>query len=100
MIQTLISAKLKMANMKRIKADLLEFAQAQANGSVYGKWNQLYVYAELGQEVSYTPRPNDDPNTEYKMFRNCELSYTDTEEKLDNALFGATTTEELLIIYC
>jgi hypothetical protein len=89
-----------MADVKRIKADPLEFAQAQTNGSVYGKWNQLYVYAELGQEVSYTPRSNDDLNTEYKMFRNCELSYTDTEENLDNALFGATTTEELLIVYC
>jgi hypothetical protein len=86
--------------MKRIKADPLEFAQAQTNGSVYGKWNQLYVYAKLGQEVSYNPRHNDDPKTEYKMFRNCELSYTDTEEKLDDALFFTATTEALLIVYC
>lgn len=72
--------------MKRIKAAPLEFAQAQTNGSVYGKWNKLYVYVELGQEVGYTPRSDDDPNTKYKMFRNCEISYTDTEE--------------LLIVYC
>ena len=58
--------------MKRIKAlNKVEFEQACSNGEVYGQYRGLYVYIELGQEQAYRESIQDNPKTDYRLFRGC-----------------------------
>lgn len=70
----------------RIQVTRSEFNAAESNGAVYGLLKGrrgLYAYAELGKEVEYIPRTNDDPKTEYRMFRNCDAFFATSLEQLD-----------------
>ncbi|MEA5510441.1 hypothetical protein VB715_11755 [Crocosphaera sp. UHCC 0190] len=88
----------------RIKAIKAEFKASCTNGCVYGEMRGkrgLYVYAELGQEKSYIPSPNDDPKTEYRLFTGCSVFFAKTQEKLNQGEFEAEDLPNVtVIIYC
>lgn len=71
----------------RVKATLSEFNAACSNGCVYGQIlgkQGMYVYAELGKEREYRSIPSDDPNTEYRIFRDCNIYFAKTPEQLQS----------------
>lgn len=55
---------------------------------------------ELGIEREYRPSPNDDPNTEYRLFIACTVYYAETEEQLDDEQYVAVEENVTVIIYC
>ncbi|MBC6473896.1 MAG: hypothetical protein GDA48_14705 [Hormoscilla sp. GM102CHS1] len=76
----------------RIKVNPAEFKAACTDGCVYGELRGkrgLYVYAELGMERQYNLAPNDDPNTEYRLFTDCDVYFAKTREKLNSGEFDA-----------
>lgn len=88
----------------RIKASNAEFEAACAGGCVYGELRGkrgLYVYAELGAEREYIPSPKDNPDTEYRMFVRCNVSFAKTSEQLANGDFEAEELPDAtVVIYC
>lgn len=86
--------------IKRIRAlNRREFEAAISDGAVYGKYLQVYVYAELGKEGIYRESPLDDPNTEHRLFRNCRVFYTETLEDLRAGVFVHESDEPMLIVF-
>ena len=86
----------------RIKTAREEFNSAANQGYVYGeikRQKSFPVYVELGFEENYNPSPQDDPNTEYRIFRNCNVYIGENEEKLDQGIF-IQKTSSTVIIYC
>jgi hypothetical protein len=88
----------------KIKASRAEFEAACADGCVYGEIRGkrgLYVYAELGQELEYTPSPRDNPNTEYRIFAPCNVYFAKTPLALANGDFEAEDLPNVtVVIYC
>lgn len=86
----------------RIKTPSEEFNSAENQGYVYGeikRQKSFPVYVELGFEENYNPSPQDDPKTEYRIFRNCNVYVGENEEKLDQCIFMQKTSTTV-IIYC
>jgi hypothetical protein len=92
----------------RIKAsNQLEFDGAESEGYVYGtfskyvqnEWKEFYVFAWLGQQISYQESSNDDLNASYKMFSDCTIRVALTAEKLDAEEFLVEDSSINLIIY-
>lgn len=52
----------------------------------------LWAYVELGTEQEYIKRPNDDPRTEYRLFRGCDVFFAESQEQLE-ALTNNTNAE-------
>lgn len=87
----------------RIKTLREEFDSAVSGGYVYGeiiRKKPFPVYADLGTEKPYEPSTNDDPNTEYRIFRNCSVYIAETEEKLDRGEYVSSTKDTTVILYC
>ncbi|MCC5638321.1 hypothetical protein LC593_21270 [Nostoc sp. CHAB 5844] len=56
------------------------------------------VKVELGVEVDYVPQTNDNPKTDYRCFRMCDVFYATDQEMLENEewlLTGATRFSEV-----
>jgi hypothetical protein len=86
--------------MKRIKAlNRLEFEAAKTHEAVYGKYKGLYVYIELGVEEEYKEHPNDDSNTEYRLFRGCNIEYSETEEQSEQGIYQYKDTKIDVVLY-
>ncbi|MBV8884512.1 MAG: hypothetical protein JO235_11025 [Chroococcidiopsidaceae cyanobacterium CP_BM_RX_35] len=86
--------------VKRIRAsNQQEFNAATSEGAVYGKYLGVYVYVELGKEEIYRGSLKDDPNTQYKLFRNCRVFYTETLEDLRAGICVHETDENILIVF-
>ncbi len=86
--------------VKRIRAsNKQEFNAATPEGAVYGKYFGVYAYVELGKEEVYQESPKDDPNTQYKLFRNCRVFYAETLEDLRAGIFVHETDENILIVF-
>lgn len=86
--------------IKKIKAlNRLEFEAAQSNEAVYGTYKGLYVYMELGREQEYREHPKDDPNTSYKLFRQCDIEYSETSDQSKNGDYQYKDTQVDVILY-
>jgi hypothetical protein len=86
----------------RIKAIREEFDAAISDGCVYGeviRQTTFYVYVELGKEIEYNLNPKDDPNGEYKMFVNCNVFFTQTQEQMDREDYVSENLNLTVIIY-
>lgn len=87
----------------RIKAVRQEFDAACAGGCVYGQFQgqrDVLVYAELGRELPYTSKPNDDPKTNYRLFVNCDVFFAKSQEQLNDGDFDTEILDSTVIIYC
>lgn len=65
----------------RIKVTRSEFEAAASDGWVDGQLQSkrgLYTYVELGKERTYTPQPNDNPKTDYRIFTACSVYFATT----------------------
>jgi hypothetical protein len=86
----------------RIKVECEEFDAAATDGYVYGELRLqgiIYVYIELGPEREYISQPSDNPNTEYRIFKNCNIFFAETEKQVDEGDFAAEQSGETVIIY-
>ncbi len=79
----------------------LVFSNGWVDGLVQGR-RGLWVYVELGTEQEYIKRPSDDPRTEYRLFRGCDVFFAESREQLE-ALTDNTNAElvnQTVILYC
>ena len=60
----------------------------------------VWVYAELGKEEEYIPKPTDDPNTDFRLFRGCDIYYGDSQEQLEMEDYKAEEYGVIVRIYC
>jgi hypothetical protein len=87
----------------RIKVSKTAFSLAESNGWVDGLLSgklECWVYVELGKEYEYNPSPKDDPKTEYRIFKGCDLFYADTLENLKKEEYLGNAENQTVIIYC
>ncbi len=87
----------------RIKTTRIDFDAAADGGYVYGqiiRRVRLPVYVELGIEQEYIPSPQDNPMTEYKFFRDCNVYVAKTEEQLDAEDYILEHLGVAVVIYC
>jgi hypothetical protein len=78
----------------------VEFNNATASSSVYGKYRQgIFVYIELGKELTYEPHPNDDPRYEYRLFKDCYIEYAATLEILISGEYATYEDNQLVKLY-
>ncbi len=97
---TVVRYKVMILSIKAIRN---EFNAACAGGCVYGRFqgqSRVYVYAELGQEKSYLPKPSDDPKTNYRLFINCDVFFAESEEQLNSGFFATEIFNSTVVIYC
>ncbi|MGK7898136.1 MAG: hypothetical protein AB4372_32090 [Xenococcus sp. (in: cyanobacteria)] len=86
--------------IKRIKALIKsEFDAAKPYGDVYGSYKGLYVYIILGREETYRENPKDDPKTEYRLFRSCDIDYSETEEQSEQGIYQYSEKRVDIILY-
>jgi hypothetical protein len=86
--------------MKRIRAlNELEFAAASSGESIYGKYKGMYAYIELGIEEEYREHPKDEPKTTYRLFRNCNVEYSETEEQSEQGVYQYKDVGVSIIVY-
>ncbi len=86
----------------RIKVTRIEFNSANDGGYVYGKFvsrPSLSVYVNLGIEKPYTPNSKDDPNTECRLFVNCDIYFSLTDQAVDDEIYISKKFAEVVIIY-
>jgi hypothetical protein len=87
----------------RVKVTRDEFDAAEPNGWVDGQIQGkkgLYVYVELGEELEYIPRANDNPKTEYRLFKGCTAYFDTSQENLEQGLYQAVQPNATVVIYC
>lgn len=87
----------------RVKVSHEDFNEAESNGWVDGQVqgkSGVWVYVELGIEVDYLPQTNDNPKTDYRCFRMCDVFYATTQEMLENEEWLLTDSNVTVIIYC
>lgn len=86
----------------RVRTVREEFEAAEDGGYVYGeiqRQKSFPVYVELGTEEEYIPSPKDDPRTDYRLFRGCNVFVAETDEQLDRGEYIYSSIEVKLIIY-
>lgn len=87
----------------RIKVSRLDFQDACTDGWVDGLLQGkqgMYIYAELGKEQDYIPSAKDDPKTSYKLFQNCAVYLSKSQEQLEIGDYEANFPNVTVIIYC
>lgn len=87
----------------RVRAVREEFEAGADGGYVYGeiqRQKNFPVYVELGKEEEYIPSSNDDPKTEYRLFRKCNVSVAENDEQLDREDYIYSSLGVTVIIYC
>ncbi|MFN6568250.1 hypothetical protein [Dendronalium sp. ChiSLP03b] len=87
----------------RVKVSKAFFNKVQSNEWIDGLFqgNQgCWVYVELGEEYEYISSPKDDPKTEYRIFRGCDVFYADSLENLENEKYLGSAENQTVIIYC
>ncbi|PAX60232.1 hypothetical protein [Brunnivagina elsteri] len=86
----------------RIKVASAEFESATSDGWVDGLLQgkkEIWVYVELGTEQEYIPTDNDDPRTEYRLFRGCDVFYAKSQERLEVQIYEAEQLNVTVILY-
>lgn len=87
----------------RIKAETQDdFDKAEQEGYVYGYYNgqtDICAYVKLGQQGKYRSQPQDNPNTEYKIFYHCQIDLAPTMEILERGGQSAKLLDKTVIIY-
>lgn len=87
----------------RVRAVREEF-EAGADGEyVYGeiqRQKNFSVYVELGKEEEYISSSNDDPKTEYRLFRKCNIFVAENDEQLNREEYISSSRGVTVIIYC
>ncbi|MEH2363525.1 hypothetical protein [Nostoc sp.] len=89
--------------MLRVKVTREDFEESASDGWVDGQVqgrSGIWVYIELGKEVEYSPRPSDDPKTDYKCFKGCGVFYAKSQEMLEEEEWLFTDENVTVIIYC
>jgi hypothetical protein len=85
-----------------------EFEGAESGGYVYGtmsqyaenRWQRCYVYVELGREVPYRERPNDNPKTRFRKFVSCTVGVSKTlEDSESGRVTGEAVGLEVILYY-
>ncbi len=95
-----INHKQKNMTLKRIKAlDRLEFEDATSNEGFYGKYKGMFAYVQLGTEREYQEQPGDDPKTQYRFFKNCDVEYSETEDQLESGIYQYKDERVNVVIY-
>ncbi|NJL10354.1 MAG: hypothetical protein HC908_09840 [Calothrix sp. SM1_7_51] len=89
----------------RVKVTRSDFESATSDGWVDGLVQGrkgFWAYVELGTEQEYIPSPNDDPRTEYKLFRGCDVFLAESQEQLSalNDNSNAELINVTVILYC
>lgn len=87
----------------RVKTVREEFEAAETGGYVYGniqRQKTFPVYIELEREEEYIPSSQDDPKTEYRLFRDCNVFVAETDVQLDTGEYIFSSLEVTVIIYC
>ena len=89
--------------VRRIKVTQEDFSLATSidgwvDGLIQGR-RGLWVYVELGSEEEYIPKPNDNPKTEYRLFRFCDVYFAKTKESLEAGEFESDERGVTVIIY-
>ncbi len=87
----------------RVRTVHEEFEAAEDGGYVYGKMHRqksFPVYVELGTEEEYILSSKDDPKTEYRFFRGCNVFVAETDEQLDRGEYIFTSPSATVVIYC
>ncbi len=69
------------------------------DGLVKGRTG-LWVYVELGEEQEYIPSPKDNPKTDFRLFRGCDVYYGDSQEQLETGGYKAEEHDVTVVIYC
>lgn len=88
--------------MIRVKTAREEFLAGKSGGYVYGyviRRKAFPVYVELGIEREYQLSASDDPNTEYRLFRRCNVLFAETDELLDREEYIWKSTDVVVVIY-
>lgn len=91
-----------MTMILKVLASRKEFDTACAGGCVYGQFQgqqNIYIYAELGQELPYNSKPSDDPKTSYRLFTNCDVFFAESQAQLDDNDFATEILNSTVIIY-
>lgn len=86
-----------------IKTSKLDFDSAESYGYIYGyiiRQEVFPVYVELGKEKEYIPSAKDNEKTEYKLFINCSVLISETDEKLDEQEYVQIIEHISVKIYC
>lgn len=93
----------------KIKAlDVEEFEAAEGNGFAYGtfsqyvdkQWKTKFVYVKLGREVPYRERVNDNSQTTYRSFVNCDVEFSNTLEDAETGKITGKMTGLDVVLYC
>jgi hypothetical protein len=86
--------------LRRIQVSRKQFDRAETGVEVFGKWLQVNVSVDLGREVEYRPSRQDDPNTQYRCFLDCEVLYYRTAEDLITGNYVVIDPRVTVILYC
>jgi hypothetical protein len=92
-----------MSNIVVVKTPDEEFQSAESYGYVYGyiiRRQRFPVYVNLGEEKEYIPSFADDDKTEYRIFQNCIVYVSETDENLDNKNYIQKIENALVKICC
>ncbi len=86
----------------RVKVTREDFESASSNGWIDGLLQgrkDVWVYVELGIEQEYIPSPNDNPRTEYRLFRACDAFFAESQEQLGTLNYDAELLNVTVILY-
>lgn len=86
----------------RVKVEREDFDIVSSLGWVDGLLQGrrgLWVYVELGTEQEYIPSPNDDPRTEYRLFKECDVFFAKSRERLEAEDYEARQYNVTVILY-
>ncbi len=86
----------------RVKVEREDFDIVSSLGWVDGLLQGrrgLWVYVELGTEQEYIPSPNDDPRTEYRLFKECDVFFAKSQERLEAEDYEAREYNVTVILY-
>jgi hypothetical protein len=79
--------------------DLATSLDGWVDGLIEGQQG-MWVYVELGEEKEYIPKPKDDPHTDFRLFRGCDVYYGDSQEQLEMGDHKAEEHGVTVRIYC
>lgn len=86
----------------RVKVTREDFESASSDGWVDGLVQgrkDVWVYVELGTEQEYIPSSNDNPRTEYRLFRGCDTFFADSQEQLEALNYDGQILNVAVILY-
>jgi hypothetical protein len=86
----------------RVKVTRADFESATSDGWVDGLVQgrkDVWAYVELGTEQEYIPRESDNPRTEYRLFRGCDVFLAKSQEKLEALNYDGQLLSVTVILY-